>query len=48
MDGTPPPDIRQRARAMFEQILATHEPLPLDADVERELERIVERAREED
>jgi trimethylamine--corrinoid protein Co-methyltransferase len=41
------PTLLEEAREKVEQILATHQPLPLDEDVERELERIRERAREE-
>jgi trimethylamine--corrinoid protein Co-methyltransferase len=41
------PKLLEEARERVDQILATHEPLPLDADVERELKRIWERAREE-
>jgi len=39
------PSLLDEARAKVEHILATHEPLPLDEDVERELERIQKRAR---
>lgn len=41
------PALLEEARERVDHILATHEPLPLDADVERELERIVERAKAE-
>jgi trimethylamine--corrinoid protein Co-methyltransferase len=37
----------EEARERVDRILATHEPLPLDDAVERELERIVERAKAE-
>ncbi len=37
----------EEAREKVKQILATHEPLPLDEDVERELERIQRRAEAE-
>jgi trimethylamine--corrinoid protein Co-methyltransferase len=39
------PTLVDEARAQVEQILATHEPLPLGEDVERELARIQDRAR---
>lgn len=42
------PILLAEARERVDQILATHEPFPLDEHVERELERIVERARAED
>jgi trimethylamine--corrinoid protein Co-methyltransferase len=38
------PALLEEARARVEQILATHEPLPFDPEVERELERIQKRA----
>ncbi len=38
------PSLLEEAREKVGQILATHEPLPLDDDVERELERIQVRA----
>jgi trimethylamine--corrinoid protein Co-methyltransferase len=41
------PTVLEEAREEVERILAAHEPLPLDEDVERELERIKQRAREE-
>jgi len=41
------PALLQQAREQVECILATHEPLPLDEDVERELERIQRRAQAE-
>jgi trimethylamine--corrinoid protein Co-methyltransferase len=41
------PTLLAEAREKVDQILATHEPLPLDEDVERELVRIEERARAE-
>jgi trimethylamine--corrinoid protein Co-methyltransferase len=40
------PDLLQEAREKVAQILATHQPLPLDEAVERELSRIERRARE--
>lgn len=39
------PTLLQQARERVEDILAAHEPLPLDAAVERELGRLQERAR---
>ena len=42
------PGLIEEARDEVHQILNTHEPLPLDEDVERELERIEKRARELD
>jgi len=41
------PTLLAEAREKVDQILATHEPLPLDEGVERELVRIEERARAE-
>jgi trimethylamine--corrinoid protein Co-methyltransferase len=41
------PTVLEDARERVDRILATHEPLPLDEDAERELARIVERARAE-
>jgi trimethylamine:corrinoid methyltransferase-like protein len=35
------------AREKIDQILATHQPLPLEEDAERELDRIQKRAQEE-
>jgi len=40
------PTLRDQAYETVEQILATHQPLPLDEDVERELDRIQKRAME--
>ena len=45
--GTRPPDIRQRARAEFDRILAEHEPEPLDGAVQAELNAILEAAERE-
>ncbi len=39
-------DILEEAREKVEHILSTHEPLPLSSDVEKELEKIYERAQE--
>jgi trimethylamine--corrinoid protein Co-methyltransferase len=39
------PMLLEEAREKVEQILATHQPLPLSEDVERELDRIQKRAR---
>jgi trimethylamine--corrinoid protein Co-methyltransferase len=44
-DGSP--TLLQEARDKVEHVLATHQPLPLDEDVERELDRIQQRARGE-
>ena len=41
------PTLLQEARDKVEHILDTHEPLPFDEDVERELEKIQRRAQEE-
>ena len=40
------PTLRDQAYETVEQILATHQPLPLDEDVERELDRIKKQAME--
>jgi len=42
--GKPLPDIRLRARAELERILAQHEPEPLEADVRTELQAILRAA----
>jgi trimethylamine--corrinoid protein Co-methyltransferase len=42
------PTLLQEAREKVDQILATHQPLPLDADVERELTYIQDRAGAQD
>jgi trimethylamine--corrinoid protein Co-methyltransferase len=47
MDGKPVPDIRQRARAEFDRILAEHEPEPLQETVQTELRAILEAAARE-
>jgi trimethylamine--corrinoid protein Co-methyltransferase len=47
MDGTPPPDIRQRARAEFDRILAEHEPEPLEEAAQAELRAILDAAERE-
>jgi trimethylamine--corrinoid protein Co-methyltransferase len=41
------PALLEEAREKVEQILATHQPLPLDDDVEKELDRIYRRAQNE-
>jgi len=41
------PTLLDEARRRVDEILATHEPLPLGEDVERELDRIQKRAQEE-
>lgn len=45
-DAAGRPTLVEEARDMVNQMLATHEPLPLDEDVERELQRIHTRAQE--
>jgi trimethylamine--corrinoid protein Co-methyltransferase len=47
MDGQPLPDIRQRARAMFDKILATHEPEPLEETAQAELQTILKIAEQD-
>jgi trimethylamine--corrinoid protein Co-methyltransferase len=44
LDGSPLPDIRRRARARFEQILAEHQPEPLAEPKQAELRAILEAA----
>jgi len=41
------PTLLQEAREKVERILKSHQPLPLDADIERELDRILQRAQAE-
>jgi trimethylamine--corrinoid protein Co-methyltransferase len=43
-DGMPPPDIRRRARAKLDRILAEHKPEPLDDAVKAELQEILDAA----
>ncbi|MGB3903635.1 MAG: trimethylamine methyltransferase family protein, partial [Anaerolineae bacterium] len=45
-DAAGRPTLLEEAREKVEEILATHEPLPLDEDVEKELDRIEKSARE--
>jgi trimethylamine--corrinoid protein Co-methyltransferase len=40
------PDVSKEAREMVDRILSTHQPLPLDEDIDRELERIRTKAAE--
>jgi trimethylamine--corrinoid protein Co-methyltransferase len=47
LDGTPLPDIRERARAEFDRILAQHKPEPLDGAVQAELQVILDAAARE-
>jgi trimethylamine--corrinoid protein Co-methyltransferase len=47
MDGTPSPDIRRRAQAEVDRILAEHEPEPLDVAVRAELRYILDAAERE-
>jgi len=44
MDGQPPLDVRQRARATFERILTEHQPEPLPEDIQAELQDILKAA----
>jgi trimethylamine--corrinoid protein Co-methyltransferase len=44
IDDPPSPDIRRRARATFERILAQHQPEPLQEDLQGELRKIMEAA----
>jgi trimethylamine--corrinoid protein Co-methyltransferase len=44
MDDQPSPDIRRRARATFERILAQHQPEPLPKDFQVELHNIMKAA----
>jgi len=47
LDGKPLPDIRQRARAEFDRILAEHEPEPLEEAAQAELRAIMDAAARE-
>lgn len=47
MDDQPSPDIRGRARATFERILAQHQPEPLPKDLQVELQSIMKTAESE-
>jgi trimethylamine--corrinoid protein Co-methyltransferase len=47
VDGGPLPDIRHRARAEFDRILAEHEPEPLDKAARAELKAILDAAARE-
>jgi trimethylamine--corrinoid protein Co-methyltransferase len=47
LDGTPPPAIRERARAELNRILAEHEPEPLEDGVQAELDAILVAAERE-
>ena len=47
LDGTPLPDIRQRARDEFDRILAEHEPEPLEEAAQAEIRTILEAAERE-
>jgi trimethylamine:corrinoid methyltransferase-like protein len=40
------PDFLDEIRAKIDQILAQHQPIPLDEKIDKELERIEQRARE--
>ncbi len=45
-EATGRPDVMEEARETVDQILSTHRPLPLDAEIDRELDRIRKRAAE--
>jgi trimethylamine--corrinoid protein Co-methyltransferase len=47
LDGTPLPDIRQRARNEFDRILAEHKPEPLEGAAQAELQTILKAAERE-
>jgi trimethylamine--corrinoid protein Co-methyltransferase len=47
LEGKPLPDIRQRARAEFDRILAEHEPQSLDKAAQAELQAILDAAARE-
>jgi len=47
LDGKPLPDIRQRARAELDRILAEHEPEPLEEAAQAELQAILDAAARE-
>jgi len=47
LDRSPLPDIRDRARARLDQILASHEPEPLEAAARAELQAILQEAARE-
>jgi trimethylamine--corrinoid protein Co-methyltransferase len=47
LDREPSPDIRRRARAKFDRILAEHQPQPLDDAVRAELQAILDVAAQE-
>jgi trimethylamine--corrinoid protein Co-methyltransferase len=47
LDGKPLPDIRRRARAEFDRILAEHEPEPLEGAAQTELQVILDAAARE-
>ncbi len=47
LDGSPLPDIRQRARARLRQILAEHHPQPLETQLQAELRVILQAAERE-
>ena len=38
------PDVMEEARETVDRLLSTHQPLPLDEEIDRELERIRKRA----
>ena len=47
VDAAPRPDIRQRARAEFDRILAEHEPEPLEDAAQAELQAILGSAQQD-
>jgi trimethylamine--corrinoid protein Co-methyltransferase len=47
LDGSPLPEIRQRARASFDRILAEHQPVPLEEAKRAELGQILQAAERE-
>ena len=46
-DGTPEVNIRKRARAKFDKILAEHEPQPLEEAAKDEINLILKKAEEQ-
>ena len=47
LDGSPLPDIRQRAKDEFDRILTQHQPEPLASQLQKELNKILEVAQKE-
>ena len=48
IDPQPPPDIQERARSKFKKILNEHQPEPLPADLQGELQSIIKAAESQD